>query len=154
VALQSGQPKIRFGDTHNPSDSAGVCYVPKVISLTKTVTAAANVDFWTAPANTFIQQACVFVVEALDGTTPAATLGTDGTADALVNATDLSVETAGNWATNIGSATAAAAAGLFLPAGDTLRLAITGTDVTEGKLSVLLFAYNVGEITEDPHFNL
>jgi hypothetical protein len=123
--MQDGQPNVRFSKA-GPYGIQGVAYVPKVLTFKKEgISGTSNNDFWTAPAGVFIQVAGMRVVTALDGT-PTATLGTDGDPDALIDTTAFDATVIGNSGSNIGSATAAGKIGLYLNAGDTIRLAIGG----------------------------
>lgn len=153
MALAHGQPRIRFAEHFNPGDMAALAFVPKTITLTKEITGAENDDFWLAPSGVFIQQAFAYVIEALNGTTPTVSLGTDGDAEALVASTDFDISTAGNWTTNVGSTNATNPEGIFLPAGDFMRVAVVGTDVTEGKVGIFIQYYEVEDMMErGPHF--
>lgn len=133
MALNLGQPRVRFAEHFNPGDLAGMAFVPKIVNIRKVVTGTEAENIWAAPAGVFIKQVLAICVVPLDGA-PTVTLGTDGDTDALINETDFDVSTAGNWATNIGSATAAGAAGLYLHAGDNIAVEIGGTTVTEGEV--------------------
>lgn len=126
MAQQTGQPEVRFTKA-GPFGREGLSYVEKVLAFKKeNISGTSNDDFWQAPAGTVITQAVIRCETALDGT-PTVTLGTDGDPDALINSTDFDATSAGNWATNLGSGTAAGANGLYLDAGDAIRLAIGGS---------------------------
>jgi hypothetical protein len=147
------QPSVRF-NLAGPFAMAGVSYLPKVLTFSKTgIAGTENEDFITLPAGTFIAQAFLQVDTAVNNT-GVVTLGTDGAADGLINATDFDASTDGNWATNIGSATATYANGLYLHAADTLRLATTGT-ADEGAVSGFIVYYETAAMNEDGiHFEL
>jgi len=150
---QEKQPEIRF-DKVGPNSLAGISYVPKVIAFKKeSISGTSNDDFWAAPAGTFITCALVRIDALLDGS-GVITLGTDGDADALIDATDLDTSTVGNSASNIGSTTAAGAVGLYLKDGDNIRLAVTGSP-TVGAVSGVIIYYEM-EAIEDRgfHFDL
>lgn len=134
MSQQKGkQPEIRFSK-YGPNSIEGIAYVPKIFYFKKeSISGTSNDDFFVAPAGTFIQQAFVRIDTELDGT-PTLELGVDGNPDALIDQTDMDATTAGNWATNIGSTTAVGANGLYLHAGDTIRLAIGGSP-TQGAIS-------------------
>ena len=125
MSIYSGQPEVRH-NKKGPFSADGVAFVPKILTFKKdAISGTSNNDFWVAPTGVFIQVAGMRVVTALDGT-PTATLGTDGDPDALIDTTGFDATTIGNSGSNIGSATAAGAVGLYLNAGDTIRLAIGG----------------------------
>lgn len=153
MALAKGQPRIRFAEHFNPGDMSALAFTPKTVTITKDIDGAENDDFWLAPEGAFIQQAFAYVIEALNGTSPTVSLGTDGDAEALIASTDFDISTAGNWATNIGSTNATNPEGLFLPSGDFLRIAVVGTDVTSGKVGIFVQYYEVEDmIDRGPHF--
>ncbi len=133
MTLAHGMPEIRFSKA-GPFSKEGVCPVEKMLTFKKTaISGTSNDDFFVAPAGVFVTQAFIRADVALDGTA-VVTLGTDGNADALIDATDFSATTINNSASNMNSTTAVGAIGLYLAAGDTLRLAITGSP-TVGALS-------------------
>lgn len=147
------QPKVRFHGV-GPMSFQGVSFLPKVVTFSKEAIAGAeNEDFFVVPAKTFIAQAFIQVDTTVNNS-GVVTLGTDGDPDALINATDFDASAAGNSATNIGSGTAAGAAGLWLNAGDTLRLATTGT-ATAGAVSGFLVYYELAAMkNEGIHFSM
>lgn len=153
--VQNKQPETRF-DLAGPMGIQGISFLPKVVTFFKdAITATGNDDFWVAPAGTFITQAFIRADLALDSTDATATLGTDGDADALIDATDFDPKTTGNSASNIGSATAAGAIGLYLKDGDTIRLALAGAAPAAGALSGFLVYYEMGAmITRGKHFDI
>lgn len=137
----SKQPEIRF-DKVDPTGLTGVSYLPKTIFVTKTVTAAGNDDFLVVPAKTFIKQVVATVLTAVNNS-GTVTLGLDSDADAFITTTDFDASTAGNYAVSTGSTVAAGKAGLYLPAGDTLRIAVAGT-CTEGSVAFMIEYYELG----------
>lgn len=137
--VQGKQPYIRF-DKAGPFGFEGLSFEPKVITFKKdAISGTSNNDFWAAPAGVFIAQAFIRADVELDGS-GTVELGTDGTGDELIDTTTFDPSSAGNSATNIGSTTAAGAAGLYLHAGDTLRLTIGGTP-TQGEVSGFIVYY-------------
>jgi hypothetical protein len=155
MSLSKGQPRVRFAEHFNPGNVAALAYVPKTIAVQLEPSAAGTFDFWTAPAGVIITRSDIFCEVAFDGTTPTVELGTDGDDDALIDTTGFDCTTEGNWGTNIGSASAAAATGLYLPSGDTMRLTVTGTDFTQGKVSALITYFEKDDIlARGVHFDL
>lgn len=147
MSITAKQPMIRF-DAGGPFAFSGVSFTPKVITFSKTgIAGTENDDFMNVPAETFIAQAFIRVDTAVnnDGVV---TLGTDGNPDALIDATDFVAATEGNSATNIGSTTAAGATGLYLHAGDVLRLATTGT-ATAGAVSGFIVYYELASMNDE-----
>jgi len=153
MALQEKQPEIRF-NLAGPMGMQGVSFAPKVAFFRKDgISGTSNDDFFVAPAGAFIAQAVIRCDLDLDGS-GTVELGTDGNPDALIDTTDFDASTAGNWATNIGSASAAAANGLYLPSGDTIRLAVGGTP-TQGAVSGCLVYYELDAMeARGVHFDL
>lgn len=153
MAVQKNQPEVRF-DLAGPMGMQGVSFVPKVVTFRKdAISGTSNNDFWVAPAGVFISQAFIRADTELDGS-GTVELGTDGNPDALIDTTTFDPSTAGNSATNIGSATAAAANGLYLHASDTIRLAIGGTP-TQGEVSGFLVYYELTNMKLRPiHFDI
>lgn len=151
--VQGKQPVIRF-DVAGPFGFQGISFEPKVIVFRKdAITGASNNDFWVAPAGTYISQAFLRCDEALNATNAAVTLGTDGSADALINATDFDCTTAGNWASSFSSTTNMA--GLYLDSGDTIRLAIAGAGNTTGEVSGFIVYYEFDAMkTDGIHFDI
>lgn len=151
--MASKQPSIRF-NLGGPYAFSGVSFTPKVMTFSKTgIAGTENDDFIVLPAETFIELA-VMQVDKVVNNSGVVTLGTDGDADALINAADFSAATDGNVGSNLGSATSAGKAGLFLHAGDTLRLATTGT-ATEGAVSGFIVYYELSSMKKQGiHFEL
>lgn len=150
---QSKQPTIRF-DLAGPYSFEGVSFVPKVTTFRKDeISGTSNNDFWSAPAGTFIAQVCVFADTGLDGS-GTVTIGTDGDADALVDTTTFDASTAGNWATNIGSTTASAANGLYLPNGDMIRLAVGGTPTVGAVSGFIVYFEKAAMLSAGIHFDI
>jgi hypothetical protein len=153
MSIYSGQPKVRHNQK-GPFSDDGLCYVPKVLTFKKdAISGTSNNDFWVAPTGVFIQIAGMRVVTALDGT-PVVTLGTDGNPDALIDATDFDATTIGNSASNIGSATAVGAIGLYLNAGDTIRLAITGSPTVGEVQGFIQYVEMDAMAAEGIHFDI
>lgn len=150
---QNKQPSVRF-DMAGPYGFEGISFVPKVVTFKKdAISGTSNNDFWSAPAGTFIAQAAIFADTGLDGS-GTATLGTDGNPDALVDTTTFDASTAGNWATNIGSTTAANANGLYLPSGDVIRLAIGGTPTVGAVSGFIIYFEKAAMLAEGIHFDI
>ena len=126
MGMFSGQPQVRHSEA-GPFSDDGLSFLPKILTFKKEgISGTSDNDFWVAPTGVFIQMAGMRVVTALDGT-PTVELGTDGNPDALIDTTGFDATTIGNSGSNIGSATAVGAIGLYLDAGDTMRLAIGGS---------------------------
>ena len=154
MSLQNGtQPEIRFHKV-GPNSLAGISYVPKTIAFKKHSIAGTSADdFWVAPAGVFVTQACMRVETALDGSGTVA-LGLDGDPDALITTTDFDASTTGAAASNIGSTLAVGAVGLYLNAGDTLRLTVGGTP-TVGAVSGVITYWEMEAIeSRGYHFDL
>jgi len=151
--VQNKQPSVRF-DKRGPYSFEGISFVPKVITFKKdAISGTSNNDFWVAPAGTFITKACIRIETALDGS-GVVTLGTDANPDALIDATDFDTSTIGNSASNVGSATAVGAIGLYLDAADTIRLAVTGAP-TVGAVSGFIVYYElVDMLSQGIHFDI
>lgn len=153
MSTHSGQPEIRF-DKAGPYSLDGVSFLPKVITIKKTITAAENEDFWTIPADTYISHVWAIVDTPLDATDATFTVGIDGDADLFINGTDLVTSTAGNWASNIGG-TSDGKDGAYFAAADVMRLAATGTTLTAGVVRVVVEYYELADMfTRGIHFNL
>lgn len=151
--VQNKQPSIRF-DLAGPYGFQGVSFVPKVVTFRKdAISGTSNNDFWAAPAGTFIAQAVMVCDTALDGS-GTATLGTDGNPDAFIDTTDFDASSAGNWATNIGSATASAANGLYLAAADNIRLAIGGTPTVGAVSGFIIYFEKTAMLNQGVHFDI
>ena len=152
MALQNGQPTIRF-DLAGPFGFQGISFVPKVLTFHKdAISGTSNNDFWVAPAGTFISRAVVITETALNGS-GTVELGTDGTGDELIDTTSYD-PTSDAFGTNIGSATATAATGLYLAASDTIRLTIGGTP-TQGAVFGFIEYYETADMaSEGIHFEI
>jgi len=152
--IKAKQPSIRF-DKGGPYAFAGVSHLPKIINFEKVaISGAENEDFVILPPGTFISLA-VLRCDTTVNNNGVVTLGTDGDPDALVDNTDFGTGTAaGVCASNIGSATAAGAVGLYLPDGDTIRLATTGT-ATAGAVSGFIVYYEMDSMEDNGiHFQM
>jgi hypothetical protein len=151
--VQSKQPTLRF-DLAGPYGFQGVSFEPKVVTFQKdAISGTSNNDFWAAPAGTFIAQAVIFADAALDGS-GTVELGTDGNPDALIDQTDFDASTTDNWATNIGSTTAAGANGLYLPDGDIIRLAVGGTPTVGAVSGLIIYFEKVAMLAQGIHFDI
>jgi hypothetical protein len=119
MAILPGQPEIRFNKA-GPYSIDGVSPLPKTITIKKTCsTALENEDFWVAPAGTLITHVYALCLSGSGNTTTQVGLGQDGSTQSLITFTAFSMQTTGNF-TNY-------TAGLYLPAGDTIRISVTGT---------------------------
>lgn len=154
MALKQGrQPEIRF-DLAGPMGLQGISFVPKVVTFQKeAISGTSDDDFWAAPAGCFVSQAFIRADTALDGS-GTCTLGTDGNPDALIDATDFDPTTINNSASNIGSATAAGAVGLYLAAGDLVRLAIGGAPTVGAVSGCIVYFEMEAMIDRGVHFTL
>lgn len=154
MALKQGkQPSVRF-DVAGPFGFQGVSFEPKVITFQKdAISGTSNNDFWQVPAGSFIAQVFVRADTALDGS-GTVEIGTDGNPDEFIDVTDFDASTDGNWATNIGSATASGANGSYFAAADNIRLAVGGTP-TVGAVSGFIVYYEVGSMVDEGiHFDI
>ena len=154
MTLQNGtQPEIRFSKV-GPNSLAGISYVEKSFAFKKHDIAGTSADdFFVAPAGIFITKAVMRCEVALDGSGTVA-LGQDGDPDSLVTTTDFDVSTTGAFGSNIGSTLAVGAIGLYLNAGDTLRLTVGGTP-TVGAVSGVLSYFEMEAIeSRGYHFDL
>ena len=150
--VQNKQPSIRF-DLAGPFGFQGVSWVRKVINGTLLVTQAGNVDFWVAPVDVGIVDALLVAETVMDGS-GTITLGVDGNADALVDDLDWDPTGAGAFIAMRGSATADSEDGLYLPAGDTLRLTAGGTP-TVGEIRFVIEYYELADMfAQGEHFTL
>lgn len=150
--VQGKQPSVRF-DAAGPFGFQGISFVPKVITFRKdAIAGTSNNDFWAAPAGVYVLQAFVRCDTGLDGS-GTVELGTDGDPDAFVDTTGFDASAAGNFGTNIGT-TVAGASGLYLNAGDNIRLAIGGTP-TVGAVSGFIQYFEVGSMVDEGiHFDI
>jgi hypothetical protein len=155
MALKQGrQPEIRF-DLAGPMGFQGISFVPKVVTFKKEAISGTSADdFWAAPAGTFIAQAFIRADEALDTTNATVELGVDDNADALIDATDFDPLTLDASASNIGSATALGAVGLYLPDGDMVRLTITGAPTVGAVSGCIIYFEMEAMIARGVHFPL
>ena len=153
MALQDSQPENRF-DRAGPFGRQGISFQPKVFFFKKeSISGTSNNDFWAAPAGAYIQQVCVRADVALDGS-GTVDIGTDGNSDAFIDQTDFDPTTIGNFATNIGSTTAAGALGMYLKDGDTIRLEVGGSP-TVGAVSGYFVYYEMDAMFEQGvHFDM
>jgi hypothetical protein len=119
AGINAGQPEIRFNKA-GPFSFEGVTFPPKTITIKKTVgTQAENEDFWSAPAGTFITRAYAMCMNGSGNTTTQVCLGQDGATTSLITYTNFAMQTAGTFTSYSG--------GLYLPAGDMLRITVNGT---------------------------
>ncbi len=154
MGILANQPEVR-NNKQGPFSDDGICYLPKILTFKKdNISGTSDNDFWTAPTGVFIQIACIRAVVELDGA-PTVQLGTDSNPDALIDSTDFDCTTAGNSASNLGSATAVGAVGLYLDAGDVLRLEVAGTTITQGHVEGFIQYVEMDAIAEQGiHFDI
>ena len=154
MGMLAKQPAVRH-NKQGPFSDDGVSFVPKILAFKKdAISGTSDNDFWTAPTGVFIQIACIRAVVGLDGA-PTVQLGTDGNPDALIDATDFDSTVAGASASNLGSATAVGAVGLYLNAGDVLRLEVAGTTITQGHVEGFIQYVEMDAIAEAGfHFDI
>lgn len=146
MSLAIGQPRVRFAEHFNPGNISALAYVPKTIAIEKTITATVTQNVWAAPAGVFVSRV-VAVCQLQSASTDATfVFGVDGDTNAFINETDFDISTTGNWATNIGSAAAPGAKGMYLAAGDNLALQVAGTTVTNGQVRVIVEYYELAEM--------
>lgn len=146
MSVAAKQPEVRFNKA-GPFSHEGVAFVPKTLVIEKTVTGTTTDDFYLIPAGSFVSRVVAAVITGCNGT-PVVTFGIDGDPDAFINATDFNAETAGNSATNIGSATAPGANGLYFHAADYLRVAVSGSGTTSGKVRFLVEYYELAAMAD------
>lgn len=153
MSVQVSQPEVRFSKA-GPNGQQGISYVEKVLAFKKeSISGTSNNDFWVAPAGVFITQAFLRVDTGVDGS-GTVELGTDSNADALIDTADYTEATAGNYATNIGSSNADNPEGLYLDAGDTIRLTVGGTP-TVGAVSGFIKYFEVDAmLSQGVHFDM
>lgn len=138
------QPTIRFKKVHAPAwgdgvIDEGVSYAPKVVWFKFTTSGSGYSDFLYVPAGTYIEEAVLFVSEALD-TGALLDLGTDGNDDALIDNGDITEDAIG-----VADSSTTALAGLYFSAEDILRLTVTN-DTDQGTVYVKLVMWNFLEM--------
>lgn len=151
MSLELGQPSIRFNGA-GPFGFQGIAFVPKVVTFRKAAIAGTTTDdFYVAPAGCYILDAFIRADIAVNNS-GTVTLGTDGDPDALITTTGFSCGTTGNFAHSLSSTLTNT--GLYMNAGDTIRLACAGT-ATTGGVSGFLVIFEVSDMISDGvHFNL
>lgn len=151
MTVANGQPEVRFSKV-GPHSFEGVSFEPKVMYFEKDITGAENDDFWTIPAETYVEQVFCRVETALDGS-GTVTIGEDGNPDGFIDTTGFDCSSAGNMGTNLGT-TVANASGYYYHASDTMRIAVGGTP-TEGKISGFIRYYELAQMaSRGIHFDL
>jgi len=141
--VNNSQPTVRF-NMAGPYGQQGISYEPKIMYIKKTVTTVEGYDdFWVAPSGTFITHAFGLVTGGSGNTTTQVSLGQDGSAHSIIAYTDLSAQTTGN-ATYFQT-------GIYLNAGDTLRVTVGGT-AAAAEVCYILEYFETGAMT--PHFSL
>jgi hypothetical protein len=150
--VQGKQPSVRFS-SEGPFGFEGISFVPKVITFKKdAISGTSDNDFWAAPAGTYILQVGVRCDTLLDGS-GTVQLGTDGNPDAFVDTTGFDASTTASFGTNIGT-TVAAASGLYLPAGDNIRLEIGGTPTVGAVSGFIVYFEADAMVNEGVHFDI
>lgn len=139
------QPSIRHSKAGPFATPEGISFLPKVANFKKTgIDSTGNDDFLALPAGTFIAQAFIRCDTSVSGGAVSLGLVTGGD-EALIVATDFDATVADN---------SAVSSGLYLPDGDTVRLAVTDTP-TGGAVSGFLVYYQLNEMeNEGVHFEL
>jgi hypothetical protein len=137
------QPVIRTKATHDPSSMEGQAYLPTCLLFEFTTSGSGHSDFYTVPANTWLEDAMVVIDEALDGS-GTVNLGTDGSASALVASSELTEASAGSCAH---SRQTTAPDGIYFTAVDLLRLTVGGVP-TEGKVRVILKLWYLDQMAD------
>jgi hypothetical protein len=142
MTVANGQPEVRFSKV-GPHSFEGVSFEPKIAYFEKDISAAGNDDFWTIPAQTYVEQVFVRVETDVDGS-GTVTIGKDADPDGFIDTTGFDASTAGNFATNIGT-TVAQAGGEYFHASDVFRIAVGGTP-TVGKISGFIKYYELSQM--------
>jgi hypothetical protein len=137
MAIQSGvQPEIRFHHV-GPNSLAGVSYLPKTILVKKVWgTTTENDDFMTLPTGAFIVHAYAVCTVGTASANVQISLGQDGATTSLIAYTNFTCQTAGQ-------ATAYTGSGIYLSAGDTLRVTVAGTGAAAGEAVFILQYFEV-----------
>jgi hypothetical protein len=153
MGMLAKQPEVRH-NKQGPFSDDGICYLPKVLTFKKdNISGTSNNDFWTAPTGVLISRAFLRMDIGMDGS-GTAELGTDSNIDALIDTSDYVETTAGNNSTNIGSTNADNPEGLYLDAGDVIRLTIAGSP-TVGAVSGFIEYYELDSMMEQGvHFDI
>jgi hypothetical protein len=148
------QPTVRFAATRDSSSIQGVSFVPKIKTFKVTVTGADNLDFWLAPAGTFVSRVVAWIEDALNGS-GTVEIGTSANADALIDTADWNEANANAVATNVGSSNADNPAGLFLPTATQMRITIGGSP-TEGTVCGFIEYFELADMCADDniHYDL
>lgn len=142
------QPMLRTKLTHDPASMEGQCYAPVTIALEVSCTSGSGyADIYTVPADTWLEEAVIIVKEAFDDGT--VILGTDGTADALIAAGQVTATSLGNVAS---SRQTTLPDGLVFTALDVLRITFGGA-CTEGSVLVLLKLWGLASIESQGYHN-
>lgn len=140
------QPEIRF-DAAGPFGLEGKTFLPKMVTFkAEDISDSGYSDFFVAPAECFIPFAFIRVDDTLT-TTDCVKLGTDSTADALINTTAFNSATIGNWASTLTDSRTYA--GLYLHSGDTIRLTIVSHPTAHGGVSGFIVVYELPQVFED-----
>lgn len=151
--VQNRQPEIRFSKA-GPNGIQGISFVPKVVTFNKdSISGTSEDDFWAAPAGTLITFASIVADVALDGS-GTVELGTDGTADLLIDQTGFDPTGTGNFGSSLASTTATNQFGMYLAAADNIRLTVGGTP-TVGAVSGIIEYYELAAMQERGiHFDI
>lgn len=146
MSVASKQPEIRF-NKQGPMDLAGVSYAPKVILIDKLLTTAEGYDdVLSLPAGTYISDVYAVVTDGTGVTTAEFELGFTDSTQALINHTQLSMETDHN-AFHFHT-------GYYLGAANTLRLTVGGTSAAGGVRVVLSYFELAAMAARGKHFSL
>jgi len=145
------QPTIRFKKIHAPAwgdgvVDEGVSFEPKVLWFEFTTAGSGYEDFLYVPAGTYIEEAVLFITEALD-TGALLDLGTDGNEDALIDNGDVTVDAVG-----VADSSTTAAMGMYFEDEDYLRLTVTN-DTDQGTVLLKLTWWQIAEMTAQGYHN-
>lgn len=145
------QPTVRHKKVHAPEWGDGVIdegvgYLPKVLWFKFNTSGSGYNDFLYVPAGTYIEEAVLFVKEALD-TGALLDLGTDGDEDALIDNTDITEDAEG-----MADSSTTAPMGLYFDAEDMLRLTVSN-DCTQGVVYLKLTWWQFTEMIAQGEHN-
>lgn len=146
MSLLNGQPKVRFGGHYNPGDIAAISYLPKVLTVRKTVTGTSNETIMSCAPGTVITRVFGICKQVSASTNAAVSVGLSADADAFLDPTEMLLDSTATFATNIGSTVAGYPNGYHFGAADTVKLAVTGSTVTNGQVEVVIEYYELGEM--------
>lgn len=117
MALTVGQPRIRYAEYYNPASIEGISFLPKIITIEKTIADTGVTNLVALPAECFIRRVDAVVKTACTATNGTIDIGFDGDTDGLIDNTVLALTTA--------NAHASFATGEYLASGDILACEVT-----------------------------